>query len=823
MAMTWRAPDVVELKMDAEIGSYQEDSEREPFLCDDRRARAVHDRKRESGRREMEPQPTSRVRDKTSSRFALPSPRAATRSAVRFAPPLAAILVQLALSERPALAQLQFVPSIVRRGVTYERTGENALEYALTTTTLRRGFHKQFTIDLGGQVYAQILYLPNLYLPFLPLWGGASVNANVVFVATTDNVVAAVDADNGRVYWTNQYGPPITNANVPGGSCNNYNANVGIVGTPVIYNSEIYFVTRNLTSGCGPVPGASDRSNCTRYALHAVNILDGTETSGSPKPIGTDVWVVGTGDGGNTVVFNPDFENQRAALLDANGMIYIAFGSYCDHNPNQYSGGHGNYHGWLLEYDAATLGLQGIFNSTPNGSEGGIWQSGAGPARDVNGNVYVAVGNGSYDNNSDFGESIVQLPPPSQFFAPLAHSTPTNFSSLNSGDFDVGASGPLITTTASLIQVGKNGTFYNLSLNGLTAVQAPFTGIASGTNGGSVGYNVGAFTRSQYYLWGSGELMRTFPQVDSIGTLDTFKQPLGAIRANGSQPSGALAISSNASDGTLGSVIVWATNQTPRSANDPSNATVPGTLFAYSAQNLPSQPWTSDQTPGDALGSLAKFNPPTVANGKVYVPSFSSPSSTVVYGLSPVFWLQDYGFPWAHTSQTDWASGSYKGQCELGQPVTGLSAFTSGQQQAHEVLCSGWISNPSLSSAVYFGGQVPTVPFDSSLPASPWDWDSGYFKAECPVGYYVQGVSQSQSGTMNNLLCTYDATLTVSPSTCSVEQFGNGTDSADYAGPDWDVGYYKGQCFPGLVVAGVSSNAATGPAGAPHALLCCPP
>jgi len=210
-------------------------------------------------------------------------------------------------------------------------------------------------------------------------------------------------------------------------------------------------------------------------------------------------------------------------------------------------------------------------------------------------------------------------------------------------------------------------------------------------------------------------------------------------------------------------------------------------------------------------------------NGKVYAPSFSGTIS--VYGLSPVFWGQDSGFPWQiNASQTDWDSGYYKGQCQFGQPLTGLSEFTSAassQRQAHAVLCSGWVANPSLSSGVFFGGGIPVVSFDSSLPANPWDWDPGYFKAECPNGYYVQGVSQSIGGAMHRLFCTSDSTLVVSTSTCKVETF-EGMDSADYSGPDWDNGYFKGQCPPGLVVAGVSSNAGT-PAGAPHALLCCPP
>jgi outer membrane protein assembly factor BamB len=45
--------------------------------------------------------------------------------------------------------------------------------------------------------------------------------------------------------------------------------------------------------------------------------------------------------------------------------------------------------------------------------------------------------------------------------------------------------------------------------------------------------------------------------------------------------------------------------------------------------------WNSEQKSdgGDRPGNVAKFTPVTVANGKVYVPTFSN--ALVVYGLKP--------------------------------------------------------------------------------------------------------------------------------------------------------------------------------------------
>jgi outer membrane protein assembly factor BamB len=67
---------------------------------------------------------------------------------------------------------------------------------------------------------------------------------------------------------------------------------------------------------------------------------------------------------------------------------------------------------------------------------------------------------------------------------------------------------------------------------------------------------------------------------------------------------------------------------------------VPGTLKAFDAASL-QQLWSSSSA-GNGLGLLGKFNPPTVAHGRVYVGSFGGncggpncPGQLVVYGVRP--------------------------------------------------------------------------------------------------------------------------------------------------------------------------------------------
>jgi outer membrane protein assembly factor BamB len=58
---------------------------------------------------------------------------------------------------------------------------------------------------------------------------------------------------------------------------------------------------------------------------------------------------------------------------------------------------------------------------------------------------------------------------------------------------------------------------------------------------------------------------------------------------------------------------------------------VPGILYALDATNLTTELWNSQMSAArDSVGNYAKFVPPTVVNGKVYLSTFSN--QLVVYG-----------------------------------------------------------------------------------------------------------------------------------------------------------------------------------------------
>jgi outer membrane protein assembly factor BamB len=76
---------------------------------------------------------------------------------------------------------------------------------------------------------------------------------------------------------------------------------------------------------------------------------------------------------------------------------------------------------------------------------------------------------------------------------------------------------------------------------------------------------------------------------------------------------------------------VWALDNSQYCTGEAS-ACGPAVLHAYDANNVSTELWNSASSGTDSAGNAVKFTVPTVANGKVYVPTRSE---LTVYGLSP--------------------------------------------------------------------------------------------------------------------------------------------------------------------------------------------
>ncbi len=194
----------------------------------------------------------------------------------------------------------------------------------------------------------------------------------------------------------------------------------------------------------------------------------------------------------------------------------MAFASHEDYDP---------YHGWILAYNAATLQQTAVFNDTPDGGEGGIWQAGGGLTADASGNIYLMTGNGTTtapSGGSDYGEAFLKMS--------LSGSTtlsvndwfiPNNYDDLNAADNDLGASGILgIPGTDLIVGGGKEGKLYLIdtaSLGHYNASADPVLqefqavhsrGSTGHLHGGPVYWN--GPTGPHIYLWGENDCARAF-------------------------------------------------------------------------------------------------------------------------------------------------------------------------------------------------------------------------------------------------------------------------------------------------------------------------
>ncbi len=491
------------------------------------------------------------------------------------------------------------------------RTGQNLKETTLTLANVNQntfGLRKIVTLD--GKVDAQPLFLSGVAV------AGQGTH-DVAYVVTEHDSIYALDAASGAVLWhVSTLSNGETTSDTHG--CGQVSPEIGVTSTPVIDrtrgpNGTIYVVAMSKNSG-----------GSYFQRLYALDITSGAQLFGGPHTITASY--PGTGDhtSGGNVIFDPAQYKERAGLLMIGANIYTTWASHCDFRP---------YTGWIMSFDANTLAAVSVLNITPNGNEGAMWMSGAAPAADSSGNIFLLDGNGTMDttltsngfpSKGDFGNCFCKISTSgglqvADFFQV------SNTVSESNADTDFGSGAALVLPDLSdgsgntlhlALGAGKDGNIYVVNRDNMGKFDPNGNHIFQQLTGAITGaWSMAAYFNNTVYYATSNDALKAFTITNGKLSGSPTSRATNTLGYPGATPS----ISANGSSNG----IVWSYNNSS-----------PAVLDAYDAADVSHQLYNSNQAANsrDQFGSGNKYMTPTIANGRVYV---GTASGIAIFGLLP--------------------------------------------------------------------------------------------------------------------------------------------------------------------------------------------
>ena len=302
----------------------------------------------------------------------------------------------------------------MRFGYDAARSSSGPMKTGITAANLRR--LKLQRVRLDGTVDASPIYARAVRV--------AGKTRDVFVVTTTYGKTEAVDASNGRVVW--KFTPPGYTSWA--GSAQITNA------TPILSTDRKY------------VFAASPNGK-----LFKLRLANGANVGGR--------WPV-------TITRDPTHEKLGPPLNLSRGLLLMATGGYIGDAPS--------YQGHVVSIEAGSGRLVHVWNSlcsdrheliqpsTCSESDSAIWARAGVVVEPGSGNLLVATGNGKWDGKTYWGDSVLELSPDAAKL--LQNWTPTDESSLNSADVDLGSTAPAPLGNGLAVQSGKDGKLRLLDL-----------------------------------------------------------------------------------------------------------------------------------------------------------------------------------------------------------------------------------------------------------------------------------------------------------------------------------------------------------------------
>ena len=508
-----------------------------------------------------------------------------------------------------------------------QRTGFSSVETLLApANVVQTTFGKLGSWTADAAVDAQPLFAAGVKI--------ASQSHNVLYVATENDTVYAIDTSSGTVLWQKSaLGTNETASDDRG--CSEITPKVGITATPVLdrnypTNGAIFFVAKT-----------KDSNGNYHQRLHGLDMTTGAEIAAGPVEIAATYPGAGPAGDGTTYTFDPSKYVEHAALLMNNSTLYLTWSAPCQQ-------GAVNVSSWVMAYDEPTLSRQSALNLTPDGSGGAIWMSGAGPAADISGNVYLATSKGTFDDtplppppyylpvNGDYGNAFMKLQYPNNVLTAFDYFEPstgvpgsTGYADLGSGgvlvipDIPVGSAPPI--PFSFLAGAGRDGNIYIMDRSSDVLGEwfggggADFNYLTvSGVMPSGVTSSPAYFNGFLYYA-GIGDTVKSYDMIAAANSsISTWSdKSVGALGAAGATP----VITANGTN----AAILWALD---------TMATGGPVLHAYNATNLGAELYNSAQAASnrDAVHTTGKYAVPVVVNGHVYI---GTQNGIDVFGLLP--------------------------------------------------------------------------------------------------------------------------------------------------------------------------------------------
>jgi hypothetical protein len=265
------------------------------------------------------------------------------------------------------------------------------------------------------------------------------VGDGLIFTATENDRVVALDPATGHVVWSVSLGAPLTDVRSVAG-CGDIDP-LGVTSTPAL----------DLATGVLYVVGEVHDAAGVHHELEGIGVSTGSvvvsDDVDPPLPPGESAV--------NLL--------QRAGLALANGRVYVGYGGN--------DGDCGSYHGWVVSVAQTGAPDPASFEVASDGQGGAIWEAGGAPAVDAAGDLYVSTGNANPDPPEGgpdpklYTESVVKLSPT---LRPLAAFKDR----IAGGDEDLATGNPVLLPDGDVFAVGKTDVGYLLRQSDLHQVAA---------------------------------------------------------------------------------------------------------------------------------------------------------------------------------------------------------------------------------------------------------------------------------------------------------------------------------------------------------------